>query len=441
MKTRVALSPLLLAISLAGRGDVVHGQQRTEQPGVITGILHDSLLRGGPVSGADVVLTGTGRSARTDSLGRFRFDDVAPGTWRVAFTALWLDSVAVAPLAGVVEVVAGERAAVALSTPSPDTWQSAVCGRPLSAGLGAMLGDVADAGGRPAADVRVRARWRELTVGPGIRRWEDLATSDTTDATGVFVLCGVPLDATFELRAGDDTLGSDELLVPAAGEVVRRMDLVIGPADRTFTLRGSIVGDSGQAIAGASVRLSREPERGVFADGAGSFSLDGVPARSTALTIRAIGFAPRRVAVDPRRPDDTLRVALDRIPVELMEVEVTERPFAALAAAFEERRRYYTGTFLDSADLSRLPVITPAAVAERVPRARGAGSSIVLARGPGWCSPRLFVDGGEIPRPLPGGALKEWLQRAKRIEVYRAAFAPARFADFDGCGAIVIWTN
>lgn len=440
MPRQIAIRSLVLATLLVAGGGLLHGQQRDASPGVITGILHDSLVRGGPVPGAVVVLQGTGRSARTDSLGRFTFDDVPPGTWRVAFTSLWLDSVAVAPLVRVVEVGAGTRATAALSTPSPGTWQAAVCGRTLSVGLGAMLGDVSDAGGRPAAEVFVRARWRELTVGPGIRRWDERATSDTTDATGTFVLCGVPLDATFEVRAGSDAFGSDELLVPAAGEVVRRLDLVIGAPERTFTVKGAVVGDSGQAIAGASVRLSRDAAGGVFADAAGAFSLEGVPARSTALTVRAIGFSPRRITVDPRRPDDTIRVTMDRTAVELREVEVTERPFSALAAAFEERRRYYTGTFLDSADLSRLPVITPSAVAERVPRARVAGSEIVLARGVGWCTPRLFVDGGEILRPLPREQA-EWLQRAKRIEVYRAAFAPARFADFDGCGVVVIWTS
>jgi hypothetical protein len=34
-----------------------------------------------------------------------------------------------------------------------------------------------------------------------------------------------------------------------------------------------------------------------------------------------------------------------------------------------------------------------------------------------------------------------WLDRAKSVESYTAALAPARFTDFSGCGSLVIWTR
>jgi hypothetical protein len=37
--------------------------------------------------------------------------------------------------------------------------------------------------------------------------------------------------------------------------------------------------------------------------------------------------------------------------------------------------------------------------------------------------------------------MKDLLRTAQRIEIYRAQFAPAEFADPEGCGSIVIWTR
>ncbi len=64
----------------------------------------------------------------------------------------------------------------------------------------------------------------------------------------------------------------------------------------------------------------------------------------------------------------------------------------------------------------------------------------MLWRGAGPCDPRFFVDGWDLG-PLDVLDQEMYLRHAKRIEVYRAAFAPAQFNDFAGCGAVVVWTR
>ena len=72
--------------------------------------------------------------------------------------------------------------------------------------------------------------------------------------------------------------------------------------------------------------------------------------------------------------------------------------------------------------------------------------------GNGSCSPLVILDGANIgrqgpaPNPrFPGGVfpeqMRQRLRMTTRMEIHESSLAPAGYADFAGCGSIVIWTR
>src|SRR5678816_1326641 len=87
-----------------------------------------------------------GRTASSDSLGRFAFTDVPDGRYTLGFFHPMLDSLGVeAPLKGV--SVAGQRSVeTELAIPSPARLHSAICGKPAKGDSSALIvGVVRDA--------------------------------------------------------------------------------------------------------------------------------------------------------------------------------------------------------------------------------------------------------------------------------------------------------
>ena len=139
---------------------------------------------------------------------------------------------------------------------------------------------------------------------------------------------------------------------------------------------------------------------------------------------------------------DVGTIALEPLPPELAAVRVTAGPFERERLEFERRRQGALGDFVTDEMLERIPSISAKVVASMVPRLIAGGSYPVLKlrRGFGFCDPRFFVDGLDYGK-LGYVEQKLLLQRAKRIEVYTANQAPPKFNDFDGCGAVVVWTR
>jgi hypothetical protein len=69
-----------LALAGGGGGLYAPGLRSWETPGTITGVVTDSMGRN-PLVGTVVGLSGTPFSVEVDSLGRFRFDSIAPGAY------------------------------------------------------------------------------------------------------------------------------------------------------------------------------------------------------------------------------------------------------------------------------------------------------------------------------------------------------------------------
>lgn len=422
--------------------------------GVIRGTVVDSLRGGVEVADAEVVLRGAGQRVRTDARGRFEFRDLPAGEHTLAFHARWLDSLGLPALERTVRIPAsGAVVHVALATPPRERFEQALCGAPLAQGQGVLLGDVVGApDGRPLGGLSISARWTETHLGPQRLDRFLVATVDTTTASGQFVLCGVPTDAEVALRAGDAMLGTEELLVGMDGANVRRRDLVVAAAEPALRVSGRVVGPTGTPLAGVSVLAAGDSSRRAVSDAEGRFTLVGLARRSSQLLLRAVGHEPAVVDLDPHSEAlEVPEVSLRRAARELAMVTVTGAPMSVRRLEFEERRKFNPGgRFLTDEDLAKLPVVTLNAVVERVARSSTDGGFFRLEFNGEPCHPLIFVDGLRAGRSFDSemrfrGIYPEeqarWLQLAKRIEVYRAAFAPPQFNDFEGCGALVIWTR
>jgi hypothetical protein len=425
-------SALLLAQPLAAQGTV-------------RGTLIDSLRSGGPVEGAPIVLVGANRRTMTERGGRFEFTDLPAGQYTVAYWAPWLDSLGLPALQRQVDLRGSGVAFIALATPSRATVQRAVCGDLLSDQQGILIGEVRDADGNPGAGIGVFARWQETVIQGREVAQGTMAAADTATAAGSYVLCGVPLDAEFTLRAvGAGGVASGELLVRAAAGIARR-DVVVGAPGTTLRVTGRVLQANGAPIAGATVLVAGDTAQAVRSDSSGRFTLPTMARRSSQLLVRALGYVPLLRAVEPfeaqlELDDITLEVA----PRELATVTITGQPMTAAQAQFETRRqRAAGGVFVDEEQLTKLGVPSASNVATFNPRIAVQqtrnGPMMMMRRGSEFCRPRFFIDGYDF-RDITADEENSFLRVAKRVEMYTANNAPQVFNDFNGCGSIVIWT-
>lgn len=442
------LSPLLACAALVG---TMLGAARAGAQGTIRGTLVDSLRTGEPLARAEVLLVGTGRRGVTDRNGRFTFRDVPAGRHAVAYWATWLDSAALPALEASVLVTDGASSSVVLHTPPRATWLGALCGLAVQPGEAVLHGEVHDVDGSPRAMTRVTARWVETRIGTGMLDQYQRFVGTTTDAAGRYVLCGVPESTTVGLEFSADGDSAGSALLVEVGTVLQRRDLTLGAATRTVRVSGRVLGGRGAAVAGASIAVSGAA---VDADSAGGdvrSSADGrftlvAPARSSQLLVRGVGLVPATVDIEPHHPAiDLGDVRLEPVPPMLAAMLVSGRRITREEMEFEKRRSMGMGGFVTEETLKRAPVITPAFVASYVSMARTVPGpygkrAIALWKGGGPCTPLFFID-GYLHGRLDALDQELYIKYAKRVEIYRAAFAPARFADFVGCGSVVIWTR
>lgn len=432
-----SLSALALALApLALLTSPVDAQRR------VTGVVHDSLRSQGPLAGAEVVLLGAGLRTRTDSLGRFAFATVPEGAQGVAYWAPWLDSLGLPPLRASLDAPT-----IILATPSRATFQRALCGTALDDGQGVLLGDVRAPDGMPQDSVLVLAEWQETAIGRGGIVRQGVATVDTTDAVGSYVLCGVPTEATVTLQAANSSRSTGALLVAIASHQ-QRLDLVVGADSERVRVTGRVletVGDSTRTVPDATVSVWRDSSRTTRSNAVGAFDMNA-PWRSHLMEIRAVGFQPVTAIVSPATAVVEIgTLTLTRVPPELDTIAVVADMFAHEREGFEHRRRQGIGRFVAEDQLRQYGTKTTALISSLLPSTRAEGRSIYaplrLRQGPGWCSPRFFENGRDVGQLDEPAEQHNLFQRAKRIEVYSAAQAPPQFNDFDGCGAVVVWTR
>ncbi len=418
---------------------------------VLRGRLIDSLRTGRPIAGGEIVHLGTGARVTTDRRGRFEFNGLPVGSHRIAYWAPWLDSVALPAVERTVEIAAGTRTAeVDLATPSPARIGQGFCGASYDASLGILVGEVRTPGGAPMAGIPVEARWTETVLAPGTHERREVQARDVSSESGIFTLCGVPATADFNLRGSAESGSTGELVVNLKRQPIGRRDLVMNDDSARATVRGRIVAPDGTPLANAQVVLVGDGANAT-AGADGRFTLPRTLQRSSQLLVRSIGFDPRIVDVDPRGE----LVELGDVPMvksvyTLPQVDISGRVMSREQLGFEYRRKIGLGRYLDESQLNSVPPPSRLALVYMVtPRSRyvcpDASGCTFLLIGPFGrpCIPDLFVDG--YPASLRGSSAydqRDWIARAKRVEIYRATMVPPEFMTGAGdCGSLVIWTR
>lgn len=156
-----AMKLITLALIAATAGTAAAQAAVPQARATISGIVFDSLVRRGPLAGAEVVMVESGRSTVTNANGRFRFDSVVAGTVRLTFYHDGLDSLGVGVAPVVVTVSDSGSVRVTLTTPAVSTVLRALC-RGASDGAGMVVGRVRDVDDRsPLRDAEVTASWSE----------------------------------------------------------------------------------------------------------------------------------------------------------------------------------------------------------------------------------------------------------------------------------------
>ncbi len=451
----------------------------------ISGIVHDSLA-GGPFRGAivQVVPAATpwlaGRTATTDTTGKFSIPNVPPGRYLFGFQHPRLDSLGLDAVSRTIEVFAGTpnlRADLAL--PSARSFVTSLCG-PRPDSTGAMIGRVMDAESGVALKAgSVLVRWAELRVDAGGVRRVPAQVVATFGDDGRYVACGVPTDAPLQVRArlARGTGDSSTAPLPTSGEIqvqftrsaLLHRNLLIattaaeggvsanarGVRTGTARIAGRITSADNRAVPNARITL-RESDATATTDSSGAFRLSSLPSGTRGIEITAIGYLPTQLIIDLRPGRDAIANATIVKSVTTLD-SVRVAATSADRSGFQKRRAAGTGYFLDAAALEARGSQNVASALTSAPSLRmngmdPANPSRPLLTGRGRCDPTVFVDGAPMRDGLTGADDLLTIRRVGGIEVYaNPADAPPQFTGAgaragsrnttSGCAVIVIWTK
>lgn len=356
---------------------------------------------------------------------------------------------------------AAQADAQAISERDALLLQRAACGAELPENQGLLFGVLRGPDLAPRAGVLVAAIWTEAVLTTRVSETQLRATIDSTGADGSFALCGVPHLTQVTVRAEGVDERTGELLIDIGIAEAFERHLVAGPATPTAAVLGRLVSPAGTPLRG-TLDLPGDSVAPVITDSMGNFRVDGVPRRSSQLRVRVIGYLPREIDVAPDGPLVELgEVEMPQPVQELNRVLIEETFMSQDRRGFEDRRKAGVGLFLDDEYFRRWAIPSANTIKLASPRIRGSsgprGDVLTLRSMSGFtrngtCFPVVFLDGTNIgrqgPAPnsnFPGGVfpdqMRQLLQLTKRMEIYEASLAPAEYADFAGCGSIVIWTR
>ncbi|HEY0930056.1 MAG TPA: carboxypeptidase regulatory-like domain-containing protein [Gemmatimonas sp.] len=436
----------------------------------VSGMVFDSLAYA-PLPGATVQFVSAKdplkvRSTQADSMGRYAIDSLPVGIYLVGLVHTQIDRLGLDGMATPVNVAAGGEVDLPLGLPSPDAFRATKCtDQAPGAPTGVFVGMVRSARGQSlAGPARVRVQYTETTVNSGaLERRRPLRTVEAS-STGAFTLCGLPPDAVLTTRAyaGSDSSGVVELRVPTSGILIR--DMYIGSAERVVTrsesgsstvlrgdgrLRGIVRDTAGRPLIGARVSMPGNGAEGA-ATGGGQFQLDSLPGGTWMLEARAVGFQPRRVAVDVVGNDISMtEISLDAVAPTVDTVRVRADKWSSQMAGFEQRRKFGFGHFFDESFLEKRNARTIADVLRQAPGVSinpgMNGRDQVTMRGvngAGKCVPAVFLDG--VNTQVTDGIIDNVVNQpdVRAIEVYTGiGGTPIEFQTRNGCGSVVLWTG
>jgi CarboxypepD_reg-like domain/Carboxypeptidase regulatory-like domain/TonB-dependent Receptor Plug Domain len=471
MRLGTSLS-LVAVLAVSTTGAPLFAQQKVppapattakEGTATIAGIVVDS-LNGRFLSGAEVIIQGSSKSLVTDSLGKFRIDSLAPGTYQVGVFHALLDTLGISLASAPFHIGRDSSSFILLAVPSATTIIRAAC--PVrgfrSQGTSAVIGHVTDPESlQPVAGADVSIAWTQLEVSKevGVRRTPRVIR-DSTDAQGAFKLCGLPnsMKATLQARkAGAVTaeipieLGDRESELFARTMLLSHVDS--GAKSGNAVVSGRVVLEGAPSNAGSRVEvvgtdvIAMTNERG-------EFSMRNLPSGTHVLLARHLGFGAETVPVDlSSREAKQVTIKLPKFVAMMDPVVVTARKTASLdKVGFTQRQKSGMGFYLgpDQIQMMHPNVLTD--ILQRVPSLRVSygpdGEQVSSSRGTtslsgsGGCV-QYYVDDMPWQSATPGD-INNFVNGSEimGIEVYAGPGAPVQYTSgLQDCTTIVIWTK
>ena len=433
----------------------------------VSGIVIDS-VRGGALRDAVVRLEPSGRETFTTDSGRFAFEGVAPGKYRLRVMHFMLDTLGLT-----VETpdfsVDSVPISVPIAVPSPNRIIASLCpAGQLVRGPRAIVGVVRDADtDAPVQGARVTFVYTTNPLLAKVAGSVDQSVRETRpDSGGRFRICGIPADARGRLQVERDGVASGEVEVTEEGLVVLAgLRLSTQTVVRTTTgaggnsmrvlvgnarLTGRIRDRDGNPAAGARVTVLGTSSVAVTGD-RGNFSLDSLPAGTQTLEIRKLGLGAvyKTVELSALAPA-TIDVSLADAATLLAPLTSVERRETDLEkVGFAQRQRMGSGYFYEGERLNKNGTsfsetlgIVPSL---RVVRVGDLNYRYEVRdrRDPQGCV-NFIVDGNRWKSASPGD-IDQFVtpKEVEAIEVYNAATVPPEFASATSgkCATIVIWTQ
>jgi hypothetical protein len=428
----------------------------------LRGTVIDSIRRG-PLVGATVIAlraaTSSGGDTRdytatTDARGKFTIAALPPGLYVVTVEHPWLDSTGLGVPPQKADLISERSATVNLAVPSGATIRAVFCSSTAAdSSVGLVAGYVKDAqSNRPVEGIRVVFAWSDFDVDRRTAHAtpRDRVAAATTDRDGMFRMCGVPVLRTLSLQAqyGDHkATGIIETAVPASGVLVQTIRF--DPNARgTVALNGFVRDEASQEkIHGAHVHLVGATGE-VVTERDGVFHLIDVPLGTQSIEVTALGYAPRRYAIElmSGQVDDVVIGMVETGTVlDSVKVRGARRSAFDRNREFDERSAHGAGQYITEAMIEKA---SPLETAELLQQVRGyyvmmdtvyssRGISAIAPNADRVCKPVLYVDGMRSDRTMNDVAPSE----IHGIEIYATgSVVPPQYKS-GLCGIILIWTR
>lgn len=413
----------------------------------IIGVTFDSLhVR--PLAGAMVAIEGTGRSTLSDANGRFRFDSVSAGTYRLTVQHDAFDAIG---LNGASRGVRVDRddVQVTLALPSFATLWSRLCGSPVPArDTMLVFGSVRLAEGDTISRASLvgAGEWVELSgkgtslADIGQRRFRREAS---VDSIGSYALCGLPVGIPLTLvfaASPTDSLRRVQVTLASASERVIRQDVTLPAGSMGRAARGVLTGvvrnANGAGIAGASVMVGEFDT--VRTDEGGQFVVRDIPEGTHQLRIIAIGFqgVSQPVVIDARR---SVAVELSLTSVTRLEaIKVESTILSERTRSIEARMKMGFGYHRDSSVMRDFPGVVESLNSVPGVRVLRRGTQVQIVSNGGCSRWDVRLDG----RPVDVEDLRILDPREiAMMEVYpRPSTVPSELMSRRGC-PLLVWTK
>jgi hypothetical protein len=431
--------------------------------GVIAGVVVDS-LNGRFLRGADVMIEGAKVQLLTDSVGRFRIDSLAPGTYQVGVFHPLLDTLGISLASQPFHIGPDSVSFVFLAVPSATTIIRGACPKPgfRPQGTSAVIGHVTDPESLAAVGgAEVSIAWVQIDASKeiGVRRTPRVIR-DSTDAHGTFALCWLPnsMQATLQARkAGAVTAEIPISLGDQESELFART-LLLSPADSgsktgNAAVSGRVVLEGAPSNAGSRVEVVGT-DVVVLTNEKGDFTLRNLPSGTHVLLARHLGFGAATVPVDLSSHEARqVTIKLPKYVAMLDPVLVTARREASLdKVGFSKRQRTGMGYYLGPEQIQAMHPNQLTDILRLVPSLRISsgpqGDEVTSSRGTtslsgsGGCV-QYFVDGMPWQSAEPGD-INNFVNgnEVVGVEVYAGPGTPAEYSrGMQDCTTIVLWTK